>query len=587
MKMNLRFYLVTLSALALAAVMGLLLVPGVSTSGTVSAAKDATETRGEIATPEMIAYALTHKSDAGFRYNVINQLPCQELSGDLDGKTVAPGVYCLGSANLASDLTLDGQGDKASTFIFRIAGALTAKGGSVSLANDAQAANVFFVAEAATLTDGADFRGNILTNKSINIEDGSVLRGKTESLSGEVAAAENAVAGGGTGTLEICKALDASSVDISNRIFQFTVSGVAGVIEVPVGSCSSPIDVPAGPQTVTELGSGRTISGGTFTGNFVLNRVETLSQNSTSTLGLVNLSTRQATVNVVEGGIPQQLSLRFVNQFAITGFVEICKAASTGPTTGGGGAPPLDALGDNGGGSGTVFNNPNGDPDVTGFFNFIISGVLVTNTQNPTVRTQQVFTTPVGQCTGPITVTLSNPSPTGTPRTGLAVVTELPRRGFFLESADTVPADRLVSFFPGVCLTPGAIFPPGGNTVGATPCAGGGTVIAQVVEGGAAAETVINFRNRSNPGQFKVCKIAGPGVPENTLFRFTVTGFGATNAADPQNAIYGPVARTVDVRAGFSTANSPNGNCQFVPGFGSGAGNAEFQTFINGTPVTV
>ena len=98
-------------------------------------------------------------------------------------------------------------------------------------------------------------------------------------------------------------------------------------------SCSSPIDVPAGAATITELGGGRTITGGTFSGNFSLVRVETLSANSPSTVGVINLATRTAAVNVVEGGIPQQLTVRFVNRFSITGFVEICKAAATGPGT--------------------------------------------------------------------------------------------------------------------------------------------------------------------------------------------------------------------------------------------------------------
>lgn len=573
MKMNLRktFYLVTLTALALVAVMGLLLVPGASTSGTVSAQEGAAEVRGEVATPEMIAYALTHSSDLNVKYNVINQLPCQELSGDLSGKTVAPGVYCLASADLASDLVLDGQNDNSSTFIFRVAGALSAKGGNVSLANEAQGANVFFVAESATLSGGASLRGNVLTKKAITVEDGSILRGRTESLSGKVEAAENAVVGGGTGTLEICKSIDASTVDISNRIFQFTVSGVAGVIEVPVGSCSSPIDVPAGPQTITELGGGRTITGGTFSGNFALVRVETLSSNSTSTVGTVNLPARTVAVNVVEGGIPQQLSVRFVNRFAITGFVEICKAAATG--AGPGTAAPTGI-------------NTTGDQDVTGFFNFTIENVFAAATAaDPGSTRLQVFTAPVGQCTGPISVTIFDPSPTTTttPRESTVRVTELGRTGFFLESVDTVPTDREVGtevLGQGVNAARNTFANPGG-----------GFTTVRVLEGGAAIETVVNFRNRSNPGQFKVCKIAGPGIPENTVFRFTVTGFGATTAASPQTAAgagtNAVVERVVDVRAGFSTATNPSGFCSIVPGFGSGAGNAEFQTFVNGTTVRV
>lgn len=568
MKMNLRktFYLMTLTALALVAAVGLLLVPGVNTSGTVSAQDGVAGTRGEVATPEMIAYALTKSEDLSVKYNYINQLPCQELSGDLSGKTVAPGVYCVASANLTSELILDGQNDESSMFIFRVAGAITAKGASVSLINEAQAARAIFVAESATLSDGTDFNGNIFANKSINIEDGSILKGRTESVSGDVVAAENAVVGGTTGTIEICKAIDPSSVDISNRVFQFSITGVAGVIEVPVGSCSSPIDVPVpmgGVVTITEGNGGRTITGGNFQGNFALVRVETISANSTSSVGTVNLPARTVSVNIRAGGVPEQLSVRFVNRFAITGFVEICKAAATGPTT----TTP------------TVVNNPTGDPDVTGFFQFTIENVF----QQPNSTELQVFTAPVGGCTRPIAVTIFDPSPTTTttPRESTVRVTELGRPGFFLESVDTVPTDREVGM---------EVLGSGVNAQRqVVPNPGGGFATVRVVEGGPAIETVVNFRNRSNPGQFKVCKIAGPGVPEFTTFRFTVEGFGATTAAEPQFAVNGDRVIPVDVVARPSTATSPNGGCTIVPGFGAGANGtrSEFQTFVNGTVVTV
>ncbi len=60
---------------------------------------------------------------------------------------------------------------------------------------------------------------------------------------------------------------------------------------------------------------------------------------------------------------------------------------------------------------------------------------------------------------------------------------------------------------------------------------------------------------------------------------------GTLNAAHPQSADYGQVTRTVDVRAGDPVQG---GTCEFVPGFGLPApGWAPFQTFVNGTPVTI
>ncbi|MFN2393819.1 MAG: FG-GAP repeat domain-containing protein, partial [Pyrinomonadaceae bacterium] len=357
------------------------------------------------------------------------------------------------------------------------------------------------------------------------------------------------------GTLQICKTLDAATIDISNRIFNFTVSGVPGTIAVPVGSCSGPISAPAGPQTVTELNTGRTLTGGNFTGGFQLNRVDVLTPEipGGSETGIVNLATRQVAVNVVAGGVAQQLTLRFVNQAAITGVIEICKFAATGP----GGANPA----------------PAGDLDVTGFFQFTIEGVFTTNQTNPTNRVLQVFSVPVGGCTSAISVTAPPLAPGTT--TFNTRITELRRADAFLESVNTDPANRLVNFVPGFGVDAnGNVFP--------NP--GGGYITIQVATSDVANEIVVNFRNRSNPGLIKVCKIAGPGIPINTLFRFRVRGFGATNAAPAQFATYGNVDRTFDVRAGDPAAG---GLCQFVPGFGAGSGFAEFQTFVNGTPVFV
>src|SRR5215203_2009550 len=63
--------------------------------------------------------------------DAMRQLPCAELrSSDLTGKSFSPGVYCLNSAELNGELTLDGGGNAAGTYIFRVAGTLNAKSGS-------------------------------------------------------------------------------------------------------------------------------------------------------------------------------------------------------------------------------------------------------------------------------------------------------------------------------------------------------------------------------------------------------------------------------------------------------------------------
>ncbi len=346
--------------------------------------------------------ALSNSIDA------MRQLPCTEMkSSDLSGKSFNPGVYCLSAAELNGEMTLDSMNDATGVYIFRVAGSLNAKNGSsIRLENGAQGGNVFFVAEDATIGNDVSFRANVLTKGDIAIGTGSTVTDKVMSL-GKVEMGGSALLGGTTGTMEICKEQQlpvTAANDLSNRIFHFVVTGATGIgtaanpVRVPVGSCSSPFDVTAGPQTVTELNNGTLITpvNGTFSGNFELIDVTNLTPASTSSLGLVNLATRVANVTIVAGGPNTQLTLQFTNRRTLTGFIEICKRAATGPGQfNPPGANPLSG----------------GDPDVTGFFQYTIEDVYSVNQQNPNIKTLQVFTVPVGQCSGPIAVTKGDPAP--------------------------------------------------------------------------------------------------------------------------------------------------------------------------------
>lgn len=408
-------------------------------------------------------------------------------------------------------------------------------------------------------------------------EAGVSAQGREETSKVEVN--ESVLPGGTTGTMEICKEQQlpvSAANNMSKQIFHFVVTGATSVgtaanpVRVQVGSCSTSFDVTAGPQTVKELNAGTLVTpaNGTFIGNFELIEVSNLTPTSTSTLGLVNLSTRVASVNIAEGGVSAKITLRFTNRKTITGFIEICKRAARGIP----GDPnsPFNPAG----------ANPvsGGDPDVTGFFQYTIQGIYTVNQQNPDIRVLQVFTIPAGQCSGPIVVSGGTTPTPGNPRRSSVIVTEFGRPGFFVESAEIIPGDRL-TYGPELGLGVDA-----GSSHFNNP--GGAFVEVTYLESANQAdETLIIFSNRSNPGRLKVCKIAGPGIPINTLFRFTVSGIGATNAAAPQFTSYGPVTKTFDLRAGDP---AQGGSCDFIQGFGANApGYNQFQSFVNGTPVSV
>ncbi|MDQ3474630.1 MAG: DUF4394 domain-containing protein, partial [Acidobacteriota bacterium] len=325
---------------------------------------------------------------------------------------------------------------------------------------------------------------------------------------------------------------------LANRIFSFRIGGI--VREAPVGGCTGPIDLPAGPVVVEELLEGRLTTGGTFSGRF---RLVGVTSSVAGSLGTVNLPLRTAVVTVREGSISNQTVVTFINTFAVNAVIEICKFPAAG------------------------------SPDVTGFFNFTIDALLNT-----------IITVPVGGCSGPIQVNVPT-TPSGVPATADVLVTEIGRDGFTLESASTFPADRFNFLNLGIgivnnnnnCI--GFNFEPNVPIPG--PCVvsnpGGGVVSADVVEGGTSNQTTVSFFNRANPARLKVCKIAGPGIPEGTPFTFEVRGTVASSPTVIQPGVQ--VSRFITVPAGPA---AQGGFCDFVRDT-----NGEFTRFIVGTNIAI
>jgi hypothetical protein len=138
----------------------------------------------------------TAQLDLTAAYNGLAGLACgTTISADLGGTTLAPGVYCSGSAlNLTGVLTLSGSG----TYVFQAGSALTvATSGSVVLANGAEAKNVYWkVGSSATLGNGSAVKGNVVALTSISL-------GTTASLVGRALARNGAVSLAGTNTITL------------------------------------------------------------------------------------------------------------------------------------------------------------------------------------------------------------------------------------------------------------------------------------------------------------------------------------------------------------------------------------------------
>jgi hypothetical protein len=111
--------------------------------------------------------------------------PGSTIGGALEGDgTIYPGVYSSlsGAYTLAASatLTLDGNGDTSSVFIFQSTAALTTGASTIiSLINGAQAQNVFWVIGSdATLGATSTFSGSILATGAITVGSGATVTGR-------------------------------------------------------------------------------------------------------------------------------------------------------------------------------------------------------------------------------------------------------------------------------------------------------------------------------------------------------------------------------------------------------------------------
>ncbi|WP_277212570.1 ice-binding family protein [Isoptericola croceus] len=136
------------------------------------------------------AEAAQAQSDLVIAYDdAAGRAPTASVDGDLVGQTLTAGVYnSTGPLELSGMLTLDGQGDPDSAFIFQVASTLiTASSSEVVLTNGAQACNVFWqVGSSATLGTASDFKGTIMALTSITVDTGTVVEGRALARNAQV-----------------------------------------------------------------------------------------------------------------------------------------------------------------------------------------------------------------------------------------------------------------------------------------------------------------------------------------------------------------------------------------------------------------
>jgi type VI secretion system secreted protein VgrG len=119
------------------------------------------------------------------------------LTGDLGGKTLSPGVYSFSSsAQLTGTLTLNFGADPDQPFIFQIGSTLTtASGSAVDVLNGSANSGVYWeVGSSATLGAGTVLAGNILADQSITLDSSAIVCGRAIALTAAVTLDGNTIA---------------------------------------------------------------------------------------------------------------------------------------------------------------------------------------------------------------------------------------------------------------------------------------------------------------------------------------------------------------------------------------------------------
>lgn len=139
---------------------------------------------------------VTAKNDLTAAFtDAAGRTPVTTVPTELGGTTKTAGVYVSNATTFqitagAGPLVIDAQGDPSAVFIFEMAatgtGLTVGPGSTVSLVNGAQACNVFWRVDTASINTTAVFKGNILALTSITVANGANIEGRLLARNGNV-----------------------------------------------------------------------------------------------------------------------------------------------------------------------------------------------------------------------------------------------------------------------------------------------------------------------------------------------------------------------------------------------------------------
>lgn len=168
---------------------------GVSPGTSVTGFGPGTVTNGSIHAGDPVAAQA--QSDLAIAYgNAAGRGNPSAVPADIGGTVITPGNYQPStSLAISGNVTLDGQNNPNSVFIFQIPSTLTtAVNSTVTLINGTNACNVFWqVGSSATLNTATAFKGTIMAASSISLGTGATVNGRVLAESGAVTLLANSV----------------------------------------------------------------------------------------------------------------------------------------------------------------------------------------------------------------------------------------------------------------------------------------------------------------------------------------------------------------------------------------------------------
>jgi type VI secretion system secreted protein VgrG len=179
------------------------------------------------------------------------------LGLSLVGGTHQPGVYNASSSlGVSGAVTLDGQGNPNSVFIFQVGASMTtASSTSIVLIGNAQACNVFWqVGASATLGTNTTFAGTVMALTSVTLNTGTTVAGRALARNGAVTLDDNVLTSPSCVTTATTTTVSATPAT-SGGSTTVTATVAASGASTPTGTVSFTANgVPAGTAAIDSTG---------------------------------------------------------------------------------------------------------------------------------------------------------------------------------------------------------------------------------------------------------------------------------------------------------------------------------------------